>query len=132
MFCATLVRRRDIEVAEQMRLVTVERSDGTLMVRLAHPLFSELRRATAGELYLSRIRGRLARRLAERADADMHATVQRALLTLESDIELGGPAHAELFLRRAICHDLLDLQLADRFATAAAEAGAAEAVVCGR
>ncbi len=123
-----LVRRRDIEVAEQMRLITVERNDGTLLARLAHPLFSEIRRATAGELYLSRIRGRLARRLAERDDEDMHATVRRALLTLESDIELGGAAHAELFLQSArYAMTLLDLQLADRFANAAAEAGAVEA-----
>ncbi len=119
-----LVRRRDLEAAEQLRLITVDRSDGKLMVRLAHPLFSELRRATAGELYLSRIRGRLARRLAKEADADMHATVRRALLTLESDTA----PDAELFLQAARhAMTLLDLQLADRFAGAAAEAGAGEA-----
>ena len=60
-----LVRRRDLEAAERMRLVTVERTGSTLMARLAHPLFGELRRASAGEMYLSAIRGRLAKRLAE-------------------------------------------------------------------
>ncbi|HZE16675.1 MAG TPA: AAA family ATPase, partial [Mycobacterium sp.] len=81
-----LVHRRDLEVAEQMNLVTVERSGSKLMARLAHPLFGEIRRATASELYLSRIRGKLAQRLAKDADADMHATVRRALLVLESDL----------------------------------------------
>lgn len=124
-----LVRRRSLEVAEQMHLVTVERVDGTLMARLTHPLFSELRRASAGELYLSRIRGRLARRLAKDADTDMHATVRRALLTLESDSGPNGASDADLFLLAArYAMTSLDLQLADRFATVAAEAGATEAV----
>ncbi|MBV9352889.1 MAG: AAA family ATPase [Mycobacterium sp.] len=123
-----LVRRRDLEVAEQMRLVTVERTGSTLMARLAHPLFGELRRATAGELYLSRIRGRLAQRLAKDVDTDMHATVRRALLTLESDLESGPVPEPGLFLRSArYAMTLLDLELADRFATAAAEAGEVEA-----
>lgn len=119
-----LVRRRDLEVAERMHLVTVERTGKTLMARLAHPLFGELRRATAGELHLSRMRGRLAQRLAKEADPDMHATVRRALLTLESD----AAPDSDLFLQSARhAMTLLDLDLADRFATAAAEAGAPEA-----
>lgn len=119
-----LVRRGDLEAAEQMHLVMVERTDSAVMARLAHPLFGELRRATAGEMYLSRIRGRLAQRLAEDADADMHATVRRALLTLESNLE----PDPDLFLRSArFAMTMLDLELADRFAAAAAEAGAAEA-----
>lgn len=122
-----LVRRRDLEVAEQMRLVTVERTGRTLMARLAHPLFGELRRATVGELHLSRIRGRLAQRLAKDVDTDMHATVRRALLTLESDLD-GPDRDPDLFLLSArYAMTLLDLDLADRFATAAAEAGAVEA-----
>lgn len=116
-----LVRRRDLEVAERMHLVTVERIGAALMARLAHPLFGEIRRATAGELHLSRIRGRLAQRLAQDADADMQATVRRGLLTLESDLE----SDPDLFLQSArFAMTLLDLELADRFATAAAEAGA--------
>lgn len=120
-----LVSRRDLEVAEQMHLVTVERTGTTLMARLAHPLFGELRRAAVGELYLSRIRGQLAQRLAKDGDADMHATVRRALLTLESDTA----PDPDLFLQAAqYAMTLLDLELADRFATAAAQAGAADAV----
>jgi DNA-binding CsgD family transcriptional regulator len=120
-----LVRSRDLEAAEQLHLVTVERSGSKLMARLAHPLFGELRRATASEMYLSRIRGKLAQRLAKDADADMHATVRRALLALESDL----PPDPALFLRAARCAmTLLDLDLSDRFATAAADAGLSEAV----
>ena len=119
-----LVHRHDLEVAEQMNLVTVERSGSRLMARLAHPLFGELRRATAGELYLSRIRGQLAQRLAKEDDDDMQATVRRALLTLESDLA----PDRELFLKAARCAmTLLDLDLSDRFAAAAADAGAGEA-----
>jgi DNA-binding CsgD family transcriptional regulator len=120
-----LVHRRDLEVAEQMNLVTVERSGSKLMARLAHPLFGELRRAAASEMYLSRIRGKLAQRLAKDDDADMHATVRRALLALESDL----PPDPHLYLEAArFSMTLLDLDLSDRFATAAADAGLSEAV----
>ncbi len=116
--------RSDLEAAEQMRLVTVERSGNERMARLAHPLFGELRRAGAGEMYLSRIRGKLAQGLGEKADADMQSTVRRALLTLESDLA----PDPELFVDAArFAMTLLDLDLADRFAAAAVAAGAAEA-----
>ena len=119
-----LVDRHHLEVAEQMNLVTVERCGSRLMARLAHPLFGALRRATGGELYLSRIRGTLAQRLAKEDDDDMHATVRRALLTLESDLA----PDRKLFLKAAQCGmTLLDLDLSDRFAAAAADAGAGEA-----
>ncbi|MGA7053777.1 MAG: AAA family ATPase, partial [Mycobacterium sp.] len=82
-----LVRRRDLAAAETLGLVRVERTGDILMARLAHPLFGELRRAEAGEMYLSDLRGKLATRLAKSADADLQATVRRALLTLESDLD---------------------------------------------
>jgi DNA-binding CsgD family transcriptional regulator len=116
-----LVRRGDLAAAERMGLVSVERTGGGLMARLAHPLFGELRRASAGEMYLSAIRGRLAARLAENGDADMQATVRRALLSLESGLD----PEPELYLESARhAMTLLDLDLADRFATAATQAGA--------
>lgn len=119
-----LVRRRDLVVAESMGLVNVERTGSGLMARLAHPLFGELRRASAGEIYLSGIRCRLATRLAEDGDADIQATVRRTLLSLESDLD----PESELYLESARhAMTLLDLDLADRFATAAAQAGAPEA-----
>ena len=120
-----LVHRRDLETAEQMNLVTVERSGSRLMARLAHPLFGELRRAAASQLYMSRIRGNLAQRLAKVADADMHATVRRALLALESDL----PPDPQLYLQAArYAMTLLDLDLSDQLATAAADAGLSDAV----
>lgn len=116
-----LVRRRDLAAAENMGLVNVERTGGGLTARLAHPLFGELRRATAGEMHLSEIRGRLATRLAQCGDVDMQATVRRALLSLESDRD----PEPELYLESARhAMTLLDLDLADRFATAATKAGA--------
>ncbi len=119
-----LVRRRDLAAAETMGLVRVERTGNSLMARLAHPLFGELRRAEAGEMYLSDLRGKLATRLAKSADADLQATVRRALLTLESDLD----PQPQLYLESARhAMTLLDLELADRLATAAAQAGAPEA-----
>lgn len=116
-----LVPRRDLTVAESMGLVSVERTAGGLMARLAHPLFGELRRASAGEMYLSAIRGRLATRLAQNGEVDMQATVRRALLSLESDLD----PDPELYLESARhAMTLLDLDLADRLATAATRAGA--------
>ena len=116
-----LVRRSDLAAAERIGLVSVERTGAGLMARLAHPLFGELRRAAAGEIYLSAIRGRLATRLAQNGDTDIRATVRRALLSLESDLD----PDPELYLESARhAMTLLDLDLADRFATAAAQAGA--------
>ena len=120
-----VVRRRDLEEAEQRHLVAVERTGGSLTARLAHPLFGEYRRATAGEMYLSKIRGKLAQRLAKNPDPDSYATVRRALLVLESDL----PPDPQLFLTAArSAMTLLDLELADRFTSGAADAGASEAI----
>jgi hypothetical protein len=87
-----VVGREHLATAEQMHLVTVERTTGALMARLAHPLYGELRRAAAGEMYLSTVRGDLAKRLAGRTDTDPQATVRRALLTLESDLPPDPPS----------------------------------------
>ncbi|WP_135451494.1 LuxR family transcriptional regulator [Mycobacterium sp. DL99] len=119
-----LVDQADLEAAEQMHLVTVERAGRGLVATLAHPLYGELRRATAGEIHLSKIRGELARRLASEPDGDMRATVRRALLTLHSDL----PPDPELYLTAARCAAvLLDPDAANRFAAAAGECGAPEA-----
>ncbi len=119
-----LAERSDLEAAERLHLVTVERSGNERMARLAHPLFGELRRASAGEMYLSRIRGKLAEGLGNKPDDDMQSTVRRALLTLESDL----PADTELFVDAArFAMTLLDLELADRFASAAVRAGSSDA-----
>lgn len=120
----SVAERTDLETAEKMRLVSVERSGNDRLARLAHPLYGELRRAGAGEMYLSRLRGKLAKGLRAKPDADMQSTVRRALLTLESDL----PPDPDLFVDAArFAMTLLDLDLADRFAAAAVSAGAAEA-----
>ncbi|AQA03820.1 LuxR family transcriptional regulator [Mycobacterium sp. MS1601] len=120
-----LVGRGNLEIAERMHLITVERTGAGLQARLAHPLFGELRRARAGEMYLSKVRGRLAGRLAGGADRDPQAVVRRALLNLESDL----PPDAELYLDAARhTMRLLDLDLAERFAAESAKSGSAEAV----
>ena len=116
-----VAERSDLEVAERMHLVTVERSGNQRMARLAHPLFGELRRASAGEMYLSGIRGGWRSASARDPTRDMQSTVRRALLTLESDL----PPDPELFVDAArFAMTLLDLEMADRFATAAMSAGA--------
>lgn len=122
---ADLVGREQVEAADERRLLTVERVGNRLMARLAHPLYGELRRAAVGELPQSKIRGQLARRLAVDAEADPQATVRRALLVLQSDLE----PDPELYVDAAR-HTmwLLDLDLADRFAAAAAAQGSLEAV----
>src|SRR5262249_43171273 len=76
-----------------------------------------------GEMYLSRIRGKLAEGLGEKSDEDMQSTVRRALLTLESDL----PPDPELFVSAArFAMTLLDLELADRFASTAVTAGSSD------
>ena len=119
-----VARRGDLEQAETLGLVTAQWQGGKLLVRLAHPLFGELRRATAGEMHLSKIRGQLAQRLGKDGDGDIYSNVRRALLLLESDL----PPDPQFFLESArSAMTLLDLDLADRFARAAAGAGATEA-----
>src|SRR3984957_6562880 len=88
-----LARRSDLAAAERMGLVSIERTGAGLTARLPAPPLGELRRASAGELYLSEIRGRLASRLGKDGDADMQATGPRALLRLGSEF---GPRPAPL------------------------------------
>ncbi len=114
-----LAARDDVETAERMHLIRVERVGGRLLASLAHPLFGELRRAAAGEMYLSKLRGRLAQLLGavpRTGDADPQRTVLRAQLALDSDL----PPDPDLFLEAAEhAMRMLDLSLAERFAEAA-------------
>ncbi len=114
-----MVSREDLETAEQLNLIRVERAGGRLLVSLAHPLFGELRRAAAGEMYLSKLRGQLAQLLGAQktADADPQRAVVRAQLALDSDL----PPDPALFLDAAQhAMRMLDIDLAERFADAAA------------
>jgi DNA-binding CsgD family transcriptional regulator len=121
----TLMRITDpaaIEEAEIRNLVTLEPSGGRVQVRVAHPIYSEVRRRRASLTRLRRLRGLVAAELSKAVDAeDIRAVVKRAALGMESDL----PPDTELLVRAA--HGavwLADLQLADRLAEAAVAAGA--------
>ena len=80
---ASLVRITDtaaVEDAETRGLITLDRAHGRMDVRLAHPLYGEVRRSRAPSTRLRRLRGRIAAELAgsDRCD-DMVPTVMRSL-----------------------------------------------------
>ncbi|WP_319431118.1 helix-turn-helix transcriptional regulator [Mycobacterium sp. RTGN5] len=121
----TLMRIADpaaIEEAEIRSLVTLEPGGGRVQVRVAHPIYSEVRRRRASLTRLRRLRGLVAVELSKASDAeDIRAVVKRAALSMESDL----PPDTDLLIRAA--HGavwLADLQLADRLAEAAVAAGA--------
>jgi len=111
-----------IEEAETRSLVTLEPGGGRVQVRVAHPIYSEVRRRRASVSRLRRLRGLVATELAKAVDADdIRAVVKRAALSVESDLQpdidlLVRAAHGAVWLA--------DLPLADRLAEAAVAAGA--------
>ncbi|MUL79299.1 LuxR C-terminal-related transcriptional regulator [Mycolicibacterium sp. CBMA 226] len=109
-----------IEDAETRSLITLDNSDGAPKVRLAHPLYGEVRRERAPAIRLRRLRGIVANTLAAGADRDdLRVLVRRATLALDSDL-LPEP---ELFLSAArSAVQLLDMPLAERLARAAVDA----------
>jgi DNA-binding CsgD family transcriptional regulator len=109
-----------IEEAHVRGLITVDEIDDGMEVRLAHPLYGEVRRARSPETRLRRLRGQVAAELASAADSDdMRNVVRRATLSLDSDLT----PDAELMLRAAGGAVWLgDLRLADRLAKAAIRA----------
>jgi len=91
-------------------------------VRLAHPLYGEVRKKQAASTRLRRLRGVVAAEL-ERLDRgdDIQAVVRRATLTLDSDCR----PDPDLFVTAAQRATWLgDLRLAERLADAAIRAGA--------
>lgn len=111
-----------VEEADDRGLISLERRGTAVEVRVAHPLYGEVRRSRAAPTRLRRLRGLVAGELAAGADHDdVQVLVRRAALSLDSDLEPDGDlltaaAHA------AVC--LADLPLADRLAAAAVDAGA--------
>ncbi|WP_159796304.1 helix-turn-helix transcriptional regulator [Puerhibacterium puerhi] len=104
-----------VEGAESRGLVRADAVRGTLVLRLAHPLYGEVRRAVMGRLRARRLRGLVAVTLVEPADL-----IPRAVLVLDSDLDPDPP----LFLRAAeAALRLHDLPLAERLARAAATTG---------
>ncbi len=111
-----------VEEADTRGLMTLETVAGAVEVRVAHPLYGEVRRERAAPTRLRRLRGLLAAELAASDDRDdVRLVVRRATLSLDSDLT----PDADLLVRAA--HGavwLADLPLADRLAEAAIRAGA--------
>lgn len=110
-----------IEEAEARSLVALDDMDGGAKVRLAHPLYGEVRRERAPAIRLRRVRGLVASSLAAGTDCDdIRVLVRRATLALDSDLQ----PDPELFLSAAkSAVQLLDTPLAGQLARAAVEAG---------
>jgi DNA-binding CsgD family transcriptional regulator len=122
---AALTRITDpaaVEEADTRGLVMLEPAVGGVEVRVAHPLYGEVRRKRAAPTRLRRLRGLVATELAASDDCDdVGVVVRRAALSLDSDLT----PDADLLVRAA--HGavwLADLPLADRLAQAAIRAGA--------
>ena len=109
--------RTAVEEAEIRGLVTLEKIDETMQVRIAHPLYGEVRRERAPATRLRRLRGFVAAELAARDDSDdMQVVVRRAALSLDSDLK---PEPALLIKASFGAVWRTDFRLADRLADAA-------------
>ena len=122
---ASLARIADpaaVEDADIRGLITLGNVDSRVEVRLAHPLYGELRRKRAAATRLRRLRGRVAAELAASDERDeVRTVVRRAVLSIDSDLSpdpnlLVRAAEGAMFLA--------DAPLADRLAAAAIHAGA--------
>ncbi|MGB3333925.1 MAG: LuxR C-terminal-related transcriptional regulator [Mycobacterium sp.] len=121
---AALTRITDpvaVEEADTRGLITLESSVGGVQVRVAHPLYGEVRRTRAPATRLRRLRGAVAAELAKADDRDdIQVVVRRATLSLDSDLT----PDAELLIRAARgAVWLADLPLAERLAGAAIRCG---------
>jgi DNA-binding CsgD family transcriptional regulator len=110
-----------IEEAETRGLITLDLAPGGAQVRVAHPLYGEVRRRRAPATRLRRLRGLVAAELAGSEDRDdIRVVVRRATLSLDSDLA----PEPDLLVRAANgAVWLADLPLADRLAGAAIRAG---------
>ena len=118
---ARITDQRAIEDAETSGLVVVVSTDRGMAVRLAHPLYGEVRRRCAPATKLRRLRGLVAGELdASGAGDDAHILVRRATLGLESD----RPPDEKLLTKAAQSAVwLADLALAERLSEAAVRSG---------
>ena len=87
---AALTRITDpaaVEEADTRGLITLEPVVGGVEVRVAHPLYGEVRRKRAAPTRLRRLRGLVAAELAASDDRDdVRVVVRRATLSLDSDL----------------------------------------------
>ncbi|MGA1146966.1 MAG: helix-turn-helix transcriptional regulator, partial [Candidatus Nanopelagicales bacterium] len=119
---ASVTSTAAVEEAETRGLIALQtRNRDGIAVRLAHPLYGEVRRGRAARTRLRRLRGLVAERLVPAGDEDVHSVVRRSALRLESDL----PADPQLLTAGAQgAISLADMALADRLADAAIRAGA--------
>jgi DNA-binding CsgD family transcriptional regulator len=115
---AAFADRDAIAEAESLGLVRIDADVLPAAVRLAHPMFGEVRRSSS--VRLQRLAGRIATELARKGSTDPRDVVRRAVLTLESDVV----PSAELLLAAAgAAMQLMDLRLAETLAERAVAAG---------
>ena len=111
-----------VEDANVRGLITLDNADDEVVVRVAHPLYGQTRRARVPSTRLRRLRGLVAEELAaSESRDDIRVVVRRAALMLDSDLEPDADLHVRA-AQGAIW--LADLALADRLAAAAVRAGA--------
>jgi DNA-binding CsgD family transcriptional regulator len=106
-----------VEHAEERGLIIVDGRDEPV-VRLAHPLYGEVRRLRAGHIRLRRLRATVASRLEPNGDASY--VLRRGILQLESDI---AATARDMLSAGEVALWSGDTELAERFARAAAAAG---------
>lgn len=121
----TLTRITDaaaVEEAETRGLISVKPAGDGIEVRVAHPIYGEVRRRRAPYSRLRRLRGLVATELAISTDPDdIRVVVRRGTLSLDSDLT----PDVGLLIRAAYGAVWLgDLALADRLAAAASDSAA--------
>jgi DNA-binding CsgD family transcriptional regulator len=122
---AALVDGAAIEAAERRGLISVT-TGVRPAVRIGHPLYGEIRRNQAGQWRMRRLRGRIARALADISDPDIDAVVRTGVMWAESDL----PPNPDLSLRAAgAAFQRLDLPLVERLAEPARQDGRVEAAI---
>ena len=111
-----------VEEADSRGLIILDHIDSGIEVRVAHPLYGEVRRKRAAPTRLMRLRGLVATELGAGGDRDdIRVVVRRATLSLDSDLT----PDTDLLIKAAQgAIWLADLSLADRLAEAAVRAGA--------
>ncbi len=112
-----LAGARAVEEAEQRAVVRVLQ-EHRLTVRLAHPLYGEVRRSEIGQARARRLRGQIVTALAH--EDSPAAGLRRAVLALDSNLP---PQPAQLLAAAHQALALFDLALAERLARAADGAG---------
>lgn len=123
---AVLVDGDALEEAERRGLINMTSAGTRAAVRVGHPLYGEIRRSQAGPWRMRRLRGRVARALADVADPDIDTVVRAGVMWAESDL----PPNPELSLRAArAAFQRLDLPLVERLAEPAKQNGQVEAAI---